>query len=79
VLSTVTLGESAGEATVGFINIFSGLGGFTGPTVVGKLLTAGYPFSLTVFLLSLVFFVAGVLTFSLERRPLRNLSMSNTS
>lgn len=79
VLPTVTLGESAGAAAIGFINIFSGLGGFTGPTVVGKMLTAGYPFSATVYLLSLAFFVAGVLTFSLERGPSRNLSTSNTS
>jgi ACS family tartrate transporter-like MFS transporter len=68
VLPTLTLGESAAAAAVGFINIFSGLGGFVGPTVVGKMLTASYSFSVVVFLLSLTFIAAGALTFALDRR-----------
>jgi MFS transporter, ACS family, tartrate transporter len=68
VLPTLTLGESAAAAALGFINIFSGLGSFVGPTVVGKMLTMGYPFSKAVFFLSLTFIGAGALTFALDRR-----------
>ena len=67
VLPTVTLGESAGAAALGFINIFSGVGGFVGPTVVGRILTAGYSFSVAVFFLSLAFIAGGTLTFALDR------------
>jgi len=67
VLPTVTLGESTAAAAVGFVNIFSGVGGFVGPTVVGKMLTLGHSFSTVVFLLSLTFIAAGALTFALDR------------
>jgi ACS family tartrate transporter-like MFS transporter len=68
VLPTLTLGESAAAAALGFINIFSGVGSFVGPTVVGKMLTMGYSFSKAVFFLSLTFVAAGLLTFALDRR-----------
>jgi ACS family tartrate transporter-like MFS transporter len=67
VLPTLTLGELAAATALGFINIFSGLGSFVGPTVVGMVLTMGYPFSKAVFFLSLTFIGAGLLTFALDR------------
>jgi len=69
VLPTLTLGESAAAAALGFINICSGVGSFVGPTVVGKMLTLGYSFSTAVFLLSFSFIAAGALTFGLRRAP----------
>jgi ACS family tartrate transporter-like MFS transporter len=63
VLPTLVLGENAGAAAVGFINCFSGFGGFVGPTVVGGLLSAGYSFSTTVFFLSFTFLGASIVTF----------------
>lgn len=69
VLPTLTLGESAAAAALGFINICTGVGSFVGPTLVGKMLTLGYSFSTTVFLMSLAFIAAGVLTFGLRRVP----------
>jgi MFS family permease len=69
VLPTITLGESAAAAAVGFINCFSALGGFVGPSVVGSLLTANYSFSVAVGVLSLCFLGASALTFALGRIP----------
>lgn len=66
-LPTLILSESAAAAAIGLINIFAGLGGFAGPTAVGWLLNAGYPFSLAVLLLSVCFFMAGAITFSVRR------------
>ena len=71
VLPTLTLGESAAAAAVGFINIFSGLGSFVGPTVVGKMLTVKYSFSVVVFFLSATFIAAGSLVFALNRQTSR--------
>jgi len=68
VLPTVTLRESAAAAAVGFINIFSGLGGFVGPTLIGAILTAQVPFRVVVFLLSFCFVCSGALTFALRGR-----------
>jgi ACS family tartrate transporter-like MFS transporter len=68
VLPTVTMGEAAGAAAVGFINCFSGLGGFVGPVVVGKMLTGGYSFSQCVFFLSACFLGAGLVTFVIRKR-----------
>ena len=63
VLPTLVLRENAGAAAVGFINCFSGFGGFVGPTVVGALLTAKYPFSTSVIFLSFCFLGASIVTF----------------
>jgi len=70
VLPTLTLGESAAAAALGFINICTGVGSFVGPTLVGKMLTLGYSFSTSVLLLSLAFLAAGGLTFALRRETL---------
>jgi ACS family tartrate transporter-like MFS transporter len=64
----MTLGESAAAAAVGFINSFGSLGSFVGPTVVGFLLTAEYPFSVAVGVLSLCFLLASVTTVILGAR-----------
>lgn len=66
-LPTLTLGESAAAAAVGFINSFGGLGGFVGPTVVGAILTAGYPFSTAVFFLSGCFLCASLATLAMRK------------
>jgi MFS transporter, ACS family, tartrate transporter len=66
-LPTLILSESAAAAAIGLINIFAGLGGFAGPTAVGWLLNEGYPFSFAVLVLSVCFFLAGALTFSVRR------------
>jgi ACS family tartrate transporter-like MFS transporter len=66
-LPTLTLGDSAAAAGLGLVNAFGGLGGFVGPTIVGALLTAGYPFSVSVIFLSACFLAAGVLTLPLLR------------
>lgn len=42
VLPTVMLGGSAEAASIGFINMLAGLGGFLGPSIFGRLLGAGY-------------------------------------
>lgn len=68
VLPTLTLGESAAAAAVGFINCFSAVGGFVGPTVVGRLLKEGYSFNVAVVGLSACFVAAGTLTFALGGR-----------
>jgi hypothetical protein len=36
------LGESAGAASIGLINMMAGMGGLIGPSIAGHLLTAGY-------------------------------------
>ena len=66
ILPTLIFSESASAAVIGLINIFAGLGGFAGPSMVGWLLNAGYPFSLAVIALSVCFFLAGALTFSIR-------------
>jgi ACS family tartrate transporter-like MFS transporter len=71
VLPTLSLGESAVASAFGFINIFSGLGSFVGPSVVGEMLTIGYRFSVVVFLLSVTFIAAGTLTFALDHEASR--------
>jgi len=70
VLPTLTLSESAAAAAVGFINCFSGLGGFFGPTVIGWMLSSRVPFQGAVFLIALTFLISGGLTFALK--PLRS-------
>ena len=67
-LPTLTLGESAAAAAVGFINCFSGVGGFVGPFVVGSILEAEYSFAVVVGFLSICFCGAGALTFVLSGR-----------
>jgi ACS family tartrate transporter-like MFS transporter len=59
VLPSLVLDESALAAAIGLITMFSGLGGFVGPTVVGNILSLGYPFSIAVFFLSFCFLAAG--------------------
>jgi ACS family tartrate transporter-like MFS transporter len=68
VLPTLTLGESAGAAALGFVNMFAGLGGFVGPTVVGSILTANHSYNVAVFFLSLCFLFAGLVTLAMRDR-----------
>jgi ACS family tartrate transporter-like MFS transporter len=42
VLPTMILGESAGAASIGLINMMAGMGGLIGPSIAGYLLAAGY-------------------------------------
>jgi sugar phosphate permease len=67
-LPTLSLGEAAAAAAVGLVNAFGGLGGFVGPTVVGRLLTAGYSYSVSVIFLSACFLAASALTLPLLGR-----------
>ena len=41
VLPTITMGQSAAAASVGFINTVGNVGGFVGPSLVGYMLSAG--------------------------------------
>jgi ACS family tartrate transporter-like MFS transporter len=66
VLPTVTLGESAAAASVGFINSIGNLGGFFGPTIVGALLTANHSYSFAVVFLCAAFWAAAALILSLK-------------
>jgi len=67
VLTTMTLSESAAAAAVGFINCFTALGGFLGPTLIGNMLSFGIPFTGVIFLIASCYVVAGSLTFALKR------------
>ena len=67
VLTTMTLSESAAAASVGFINCFTALGGFLGPTLIGNMLSFGIPFTGVVFLIASCYVLAGSLTFALKR------------
>jgi ACS family tartrate transporter-like MFS transporter len=67
VLPSLTLGESALAAAVGLLTSSAGLGGFVGPTVIGKILTMGYPFSVAVFFMSFCFLAAGGVVLSMRK------------
>jgi ACS family tartrate transporter-like MFS transporter len=62
VLPTVTLGESAGAASIGLINSIGNLGGFIGPSLIGTLLTHNYSYTSVVAFLSTAFVLAAALT-----------------
>ena len=66
VLPTITLGESAAAASVGFINSIGNLGGFFGPTIVGALLTANHSYSFAVVFLCVAFWATAALILSLK-------------
>jgi ACS family tartrate transporter-like MFS transporter len=66
VLTTMTLSESAAAGAVGFINCFSALGGFVGPTLIGAMLTAGIPFAGVIFLIGACYVFAGSIVFILK-------------
>lgn len=70
-LPTLTLGDAAAAASIGFINSIGGLGGFVGPVVVGWLLTAGYEFWVTILFLSSAYLAAGLVTLVLRHNNLR--------
>jgi len=72
VLPTLTLGETAGAASIGFINSIGNLGGFLGPSIVGYLLATGLPFSRVVQLLCGCFFAAGLILLLLPARTSRS-------
>jgi MFS family permease len=61
IIPSLIFGESTAAASVGLINIFSAVGSFVGPTVVGFLLAKNFPFSLAVAFLSCCFLIAAVL------------------
>ncbi len=66
VLPTITMGESAAAAAVGFINTIGNVGGFVGPSIVGYMLTAGRSPSIVVLFLSVCFFISGALILTLR-------------
>ncbi|MEO8658384.1 MAG: MFS transporter [Bryobacteraceae bacterium] len=66
VLPTMTLGESAAAASIGFINCIGNVGGFVGPSVVGYLVTSGYSPAVVVLFLSACFLAAGGLILTVK-------------
>ena len=66
VLPTITMGESAAAASIGFINTIGNVGGFLGPSIVGYMLSAGLSPSVAVLFLSLCFVAAGALILTLR-------------
>lgn len=60
VLPTLILGESAGAAAIGLINMMAAMGGFLGPSIVGHLLSAGYSTRMATAVLSICFMAAAV-------------------
>jgi ACS family tartrate transporter-like MFS transporter len=61
VLPTITMGESAAAASIGFINTIGNIGGFIGPSIVGYMLTAGGSPAIAVLFLSTCFLASGAL------------------
>jgi ACS family tartrate transporter-like MFS transporter len=66
VLPTLTLGDSAGAASIGLINSVGNLGGFIGPFLIGTALTGNHSYTVVVVFLSAAFFLAAALTFMLR-------------
>jgi MFS transporter, ACS family, tartrate transporter len=66
VLPTITMGESAAAASIGFINTIGNVGGFIGPSLVGYMLSAGRSPSVAVLFLSVCFVASGVLILALR-------------
>lgn len=66
VLPTLTLGESAAAASIGFINSIGNLGGFAGPSIVGYIISGGWSFSVAVTFLCICFLIAAALILSLR-------------
>jgi ACS family tartrate transporter-like MFS transporter len=67
-LPSLILREPAAAAAIGLINMFAALGGFVGPTVIGKMFQMGYSFPRVIEFLSSCFFFAGALCFCVRRR-----------
>ena len=65
--SLILQGRKA-AAAVGLVNMFAGLGGFTGPAIAGRMLAVGYPFSMVVRFLSVCFFLGGALCFYIRHK-----------
>jgi MFS transporter, ACS family, tartrate transporter len=66
VLPTITMGESAAAASIGFINTIGNVGGFIGPSLVGYMLSAGRSPSMAVLFLSVCFVASGALILALR-------------
>jgi ACS family tartrate transporter-like MFS transporter len=60
VLPTLTLSGPAEAASIGFINMMAGMGGFLGPSIVGYLLTARYSNRTATAVLSTCFVAAAM-------------------
>ena len=71
VLPTMTLGESAAAASIGFINSIGNLGGFIGPTVVGYLLSHDTSYTAAMTFLACGYFLAGLLILGVRARRTR--------
>jgi len=65
-LPSQKLADASGATAFGFLNLAGGLGSFVGPAVVGALLTAKFPFSVAVMLLSACFLLAGICTLAVR-------------
>jgi ACS family tartrate transporter-like MFS transporter len=66
-LPSLLLNDSAAAATTGLINMFAALGGFVGPTVIGKMFQMGYSFPRGNRIFVYLFFLAGALCFFVRR------------
>jgi ACS family tartrate transporter-like MFS transporter len=68
VLPTLTLGESAAAAALGFINSVGNLGGFVGPAVVGYLLSRSSSHTVTTGFLALSFVMGAAMVLAVRTR-----------
>ena len=73
VIPSLILGESAGAASVGFINMVNSVGSFLGPSVVGYFLTKGFSHREVVLFLSSCLLIAAALVAAV--RPKRGLAL----
>jgi len=65
-LPSQKLTDSSVAAAFGFVNIWNGIGSFAGPAIVGSILTAKFPYSSVVILLSVCFLMAGACAFAIR-------------
>jgi ACS family tartrate transporter-like MFS transporter len=68
-LPTAILSESAAAASIGFINSFGNIGGFTGPFVIGYLSTATHSFIPGLAVVLVAMLLSGLVVFRLRIHP----------
>jgi ACS family tartrate transporter-like MFS transporter len=68
VLPTLTLGESAAAASIGFVNSIGNLGGFIGPSVAGYLLSHNHSYQVAMTFLASGYFLGGILILGVRVR-----------
>ena len=67
-IPSLILGESAGAASVGFINMVNSVGSFLGPTIVGYLLSEHFTHREVVTFLSSCFLISAALITAVRPR-----------